>query len=471
MKWPILVASAFAYLVAAVPTLDRRYTEERDGKTYNVFEHAATGAKMSFVKNSGICETTKGYSGYLSVGNNMNMFFWFFEARHNPKTAPLAMWLNGGPGCSSLIGLFQENGPCHFRPGATEPILNRYSWNTYANMLYVDQPIGTGFSYGDDTTDSTLTAAPYVWTLLQAFYSHFPHYKNRDFGIFTESYGGHYGPEFTYFFEQQNAGIADGTVKGHKIPIVALGINNGWVDSRIQYPAYAKYAATNKYRKLLTEDQVSKYAQVYHDDCLPLLTNCTGDTGHDVTCEIAENDCYTYIAGDIAGLADFDVYDIRQPSNDPYPPSQFVDYLHRSDVVSAIGAQGEFSMCHGTSFEYTGDSSRSYLKTLSKVVESGIQVALSAGDADYICNYIGCFEVANALSWSKATHFKNKPLANYTIEGKVVGLYKNVDNLSWLQFYEAGHEVPYYLPRAAFQYFNQTMSKKPLSPSHEYIPF
>jgi len=84
------------------------YTD--NGVKRTVFEHEATGAKIDFVTNSGICETTPGvnqYSGYLSVGSNENMWFWFFEARNNASTAPLATWFNGGPGCSSMIGLFQ----------------------------------------------------------------------------------------------------------------------------------------------------------------------------------------------------------------------------------------------------------------------------------------------------------------------------------------------------------------------------
>lgn len=126
-----------ASLVSAAPleggSKDKLSFVERDGANFTVFEHAATGAKLEFVTNSGICETTKGvnqYSGYLSVGTNMNMCkfdpkrlperhpntdgnagFWFFESRNSPSTAPLALWLNGGPGCSSMIGLFQENGP------------------------------------------------------------------------------------------------------------------------------------------------------------------------------------------------------------------------------------------------------------------------------------------------------------------------------------------------------------------------
>ena len=133
-----------------------------------------------------------------------------------------------------MIGLFQENGPCHFVNGASTPSLNPYSWNSYANMLYIDQPIGTGFTYGTDSVTSTVTAAPYVWNLLQAFYAQFPQYENRNFGVFTESYGGHYGPEFAYYFEQQNNAIASGTVKGEKINLVALGVNNGWYDPIIQ---------------------------------------------------------------------------------------------------------------------------------------------------------------------------------------------------------------------------------------------
>ena len=100
-----------------------------------------------------------------------------------------------------MIGLFQENGPCTFNNvSGPDPVLNPYSWNNYANMLYVDQPIGAGFSFGiDNVTSTSEGAAPYAWILLQAFYAQFPSYKNRNFGLFTESYGGHYGPEFASY--------------------------------------------------------------------------------------------------------------------------------------------------------------------------------------------------------------------------------------------------------------------------------
>jgi carboxypeptidase C (cathepsin A) len=197
----VLLAGALAALAApavhisAHPDLEQSSYVTEEGIPHTVVHDRSTGAKLNYVTNSGVCETTPGvnqYSGYLDVGNGLHMFFWFFESRSNPTTAPLATWMNGGPGCSSMIGLFQENGPCQFYNGASTPSINKYSFNSYANMLYIDQPVGTGFSYGDNGTPNiagTVASAPYVWLFLQAFYKQFPNYQSRDFGIFTESYG------------------------------------------------------------------------------------------------------------------------------------------------------------------------------------------------------------------------------------------------------------------------------------------
>ena len=92
----------------------------------------------------GICETTKGvksYAGYVhlpprtlgDLGEKqtypINTFFWFFEARKNPSNAPLSIWMNGGPGSSSMLGLLSENGPCAVNPDSNSTRLNPWSWN------------------------------------------------------------------------------------------------------------------------------------------------------------------------------------------------------------------------------------------------------------------------------------------------------------------------------------------------------
>ncbi|KAL9105180.1 MAG: hypothetical protein Q9187_008779, partial [Circinaria calcarea] len=440
-------------LVSALPfdgdfaPKDKRSFVERDGVNFTVFEHAATGAKMQFVTNSGICETTPGvnqYSGYLSVGNNMNMWFWFFEARNSPATAPLATWFNGGPGCSSL---FQENGPCHFVNGASTPSVNPYSWNEYANMLYIDQPIGTGFSYGTDSVTSTVTAAPFVWKLLQAFYTQFPQYENRDFGVFTESYGGHYGPEFASYFESQNAAIAAKTVSGQNIQLVALGINNGWFDPILQEKAYVDYSYSNSYKPLITAAQHTSYLNAYNTKCLPALQSCPAVTGTNSACKNADSVCYSSVEGPLSSVTDFDVYDIRAPRKDPNPPETYLSYLQTPSVVKAIGAQSAYQECANapyTKFSSTGDDARSFLPALSSVVKSGITTLIWAGDADWICNWLGGQAAANVISYSGQSTFEAKLLAPYSVNGVQGGTFKTQGVLSFLRVFGAGHEVPFY---------------------------
>lgn len=111
-----------------------------------------SNVNISF-KEPGICETTPGvrsYSGYIHIPPGglaesgevqdypINTFFWFFEARKDPHTAPLSIWLNGGPGGSSMIGALQENGPCFVGNDSNSTYLNPHSWNNEVNMLYID---------------------------------------------------------------------------------------------------------------------------------------------------------------------------------------------------------------------------------------------------------------------------------------------------------------------------------------------
>jgi carboxypeptidase C (cathepsin A) len=240
-------------------------------------------------------------------------------------------------------------------------------------MLYVDQPIGTGFSYGTDPTTSTVTAAPYVWKLLQAFFAQFPQYENRDFGIFTESYGGHYGPgtsssstilifannsEFASYFESQNKAIASGTLTGQNVSLVALGINNGWYDPIIQNKAYVDFSYNNTYTPLITASQHTSYLKTYTSSCLPGLQSCSSITGSNSACETADNNCYNSIEGPLSSVGNFDVYDIRAPSNDPNPPETYVTYLQTASVVKAIGALSTYSECPDAPYEKfaaTGD--------------------------------------------------------------------------------------------------------------------
>lgn len=135
------------------------------------------------------------------------------------------------------------------------------------------------------------------------------------------------------YFQSQNKAIN----------LVALGINNGWIDATIHYRAYVDFGYNNSWRQLINDTQYSQLQEAYEAECKPLLQQCPGETGDDEACLNADNSCYENVEGVVeAGppeYPDFDAYDIRQPSNDPYPPETYISYLQRTDIMSAIGAQ------------------------------------------------------------------------------------------------------------------------------------
>ena len=90
------------------------------------------------------------YSGYLPLHDGTNLHYWFFESQSQHRLKdPLVLWLNGGPGCSSLFGAMLECGPFQLNQHGNL-ILNPYSWNSNANLLFLESPVGVGFSYRDN---------------------------------------------------------------------------------------------------------------------------------------------------------------------------------------------------------------------------------------------------------------------------------------------------------------------------------
>lgn len=153
--------------------------------------------------------TWDSFSGFLTVGQHKeaNLFFWFFPSKKNPRTAPVLLWLNGGPGTSSLSGLFAENGPYY----VTEEQALRYreyNWATEFNMIYLDNPVGAGFSFAqskDDYRNSSSAIAQDIYEALVIFFKIFNQYAINQFYVVGQSYGGKFAVHLADLIDSKNS--------------------------------------------------------------------------------------------------------------------------------------------------------------------------------------------------------------------------------------------------------------------------
>ncbi|KAF2816400.1 alpha/beta-hydrolase [Mytilinidion resinicola] len=161
-------------------------------------------------QNASICDAgTKQYTGTVDVGVGKSLFFWFYESRNDPKNDPLILWMTGGPGGSSLLAAFTEWGPCLLTADSSSTYYNNHSWVNNANVVFLDQPAGAGFS--NTTSEAALVGglAPGSVdfnTFLNLFFTEvFPQYASNDFHIAGESYAGHYIPYYVTYIEKLKA--------------------------------------------------------------------------------------------------------------------------------------------------------------------------------------------------------------------------------------------------------------------------
>lgn len=144
------------------------------------------------------------YSGHFFISNYWDIHYVLVEAESGWENAPLVLWLEGGPGCSAMIGLFQVNGPYLLPNNGTTYQENPYSWNKEANVLYIETPPGVGFSGCSNQShtqtchyDDNSTAALNLH-VMNAFFVIFPEYRNHSLYIAGESYGGVFAPLLAY---------------------------------------------------------------------------------------------------------------------------------------------------------------------------------------------------------------------------------------------------------------------------------
>lgn len=402
-------------------------------------------------------DKVKQWSGYLDVASGKHLFFWMFESRNDPKNDPVVLWLNGGPGCSSLTGLFFELGPARIDRNL-RLVHNPYSWNNNATVIFLDQPVNTGFSYtdGGDSVSDTVTASKDTYAFLNLFFQQFPEYSHLPFHIAGESYAGHYIPVFANE-------ILSHPDRNFNLSSILIG--NGLVDPLRQYDQYEPMACgRGGAPPVLAADQCANMRSS-QPRCNSYINACYSAqstwlcTPASMFCNNAMMNAYQQSGKN--------VYDVRTQcgkSSLCYDDLDFVDkYLNQDFVKQALGANVQnYQGCNmdvNRNFLSTGDWMKPFYTNVGNVLAQNVPVLVYAGDKDYICNWLGNRAWVRQLPWSGQAGMASAPTKAFTVDGSKAGESFNYQHFTFLRVYDAGHMVPYNQPKNSLHMLNRFISK------------
>ncbi|XP_062515743.1 uncharacterized protein LOC134191176 isoform X2 [Corticium candelabrum] len=353
--------------------------------------------------------------GYITVNETHggNLFYWLIGSRGDPQKDPLVVWLSGGPGCSSMLALFNENGPFLINNKTKEPVYNPYGWNSHANLLYIDQPVGSGFSY---VTHSHLyvfnekEVASDLLTFMNLFYEKFPEYNQHDLYIFGESYG----------------------------------IGDGLVVPAVQYHSYGEYMYSQEFISEATYAAVN----VTSDVCTGLIDSNVWILAYE-ECKILMEEVLK--AAEIKMKRSINPYDIRIPCEDVpgcYNFDHITTFLNRKDVQEAIGVNRTWKECNKkVHFFMLDDWITSFQSDVVKSLSAGVRVLVYHGKYDYVGNYIGGHEWTSRMKWHGQTDFNKANTTVWTVDGTPAGTVQTAAGLTFLAVDNAGHMVPMDQPK------------------------
>ncbi|KAH7926024.1 alpha/beta-hydrolase [Leucogyrophana mollusca] len=430
---------------------------------FTTLEHPSFPAYSVRVKKSQFCdETVNAYTGYIDI-EARHLFFYFFESRNDPDKDDVIFWTNGGPGGSSSIGLFMELGPCSTLLG-NGTTFNPYSWNTNANIFFVDQPIGVGFSYADfgEVVSTTEEAAKDIAAFIAIFFEHFTTFKGRAFHMAGESYGGRYIPIFAAEVYDQNTKLIAAGMTPVNLSSVMIG--NGFTDWETTWISYIDMQCSPV--TLFPIQTISSCIRM--KQALPRCQKWAKDACFDVFdamgCGMAMDFCANELEAPFfaSGKNPYDISkDCEGEIQDTlcYPQTKTISrYLDRPDVRAILGVDPSLpanislaSAAVGQSFGKSLDVYRVTVEYVAALLERGIRTLIYAGEYDWICNWVGNEAWTRSMEWSGQREYVAQPMRTWSLEGREIGKTRSAKGLTFATIEGAGHMAPFDKPKEALE--------------------
>eukprot|EP00542_Grammatophora_oceanica_P009745 CAMPEP_0194036104 /NCGR_PEP_ID=MMETSP0009_2-20130614/8485_1 /TAXON_ID=210454 /ORGANISM="Grammatophora oceanica, Strain CCMP 410" /LENGTH=537 /DNA_ID=CAMNT_0038677719 /DNA_START=49 /DNA_END=1662 /DNA_ORIENTATION=+ len=404
-------------------------------------------------------------SGYMSIdqsaydqnGEGKNLFYWQFDKRGTSEeddddTTPFIIWLTGGPGCSSSLALLTENGPCSVTPDGTGTQLNPYSWTEVANVLWLDQPAGVGFSFGEESDTNEQMISEDAYWFVQKFMDTYPQYAKQPLYIVGESYGGHYAPAIAHRIWLGNKKLEDGA---QTLNLAGVAVGNGLTAPQEQYKWYPEMAFNNSHGiQVISEDEYNTMKAVV-PNCVKLIEECNNGDGviNKFACQSAFYVCNLGLTSPYQATG-LNPYDIREQCKVPplcYDFSFVTKFMNSASTKEALHVNTKkshsWASCNmGINLKFHVDWMKDFSPYIADLLNDDIPALIYAGDVDYICNYLGNKAWSYQLKWSGGDEFRAAPEHDWK-DGS--GLARTANGLTFLQVYDAGHMVPSDKPEVA----------------------
>ncbi|EIM83897.1 serine carboxypeptidase [Stereum hirsutum FP-91666 SS1] len=438
-------------------------------ETFTVLRHPAFPQYSTRIRKTDFCDTTsQAYSGYVDI-EVRHIFFYYFESRNDPSTDDVIMWINGGPGASASIGLMMELGPCSI-VNDTHVEFNPYSWNANANVLFVDQPVGVGFSYAEygETVSSTPEAAKDMAAFIAILFNSFSSLKGRPFHVAGESYGGRYTPVFAAEIYDQNAKLVE--IGMEPINLTSVMIGNGVTDpysmtlSYNDFSCSAVSAPLTPFLPISTCVRMEKAVQ----RCQRLLKDSCIDQYDQINCQAAHQFCDTELTVPMfsSGLS---VYDIRTVCEGEvteticyYISLSVGKYLSQTSIRESLGVDDAVPQNFSTvgwavnrAFEASGDEFQSSHDYIAALLDRGVRVLVYVGNYDAIANWVGNERWTLDMDWTGKIEYGSQTLREWIVGGRAAGLTRSAKGLTFATVFESGHMVPHDKPQESLAMVNR----------------
>uniref|UniRef100_A0A3Q0S0Z6 Carboxypeptidase n=1 Tax=Amphilophus citrinellus TaxID=61819 RepID=A0A3Q0S0Z6_AMPCI len=419
----------------------------------------------------------KQYSGYLSVADGKHLHYWFVESQNNPSSDPVVLWLNGGPGCSSLDGLLTEHGPFLIQSDGATLEYNPYSWNKITNMLYLESPAGVGFSYSDDknyvTNDTEVSMNNYL--ALKEFFRLFPEYSKNELFLTGESYGGIYIPTLAERVMEDSSLNLQGIAVGNGMSSYEMNDNSlvyfayyhGLLGSHLWAELQTYCCSSGKCNFYDNQDQNCTTNIVYSSglNMYNLYASCPGgihvEKGQLVIRDLGNsfiNHQLTQLWTQVTLLLSvrLDPPCTNSTATSLYLNNPLVrNALHISpDALDWVICSSEVNLNYGRLYM---DVRKQYLKLLGALK---YRILVYNGDVDMACNFMGDEWFVESLQ--QQVEVQRRPWIYNDADGQQVGGFvKEFDNIAFLTVKGSGHMVPSDKPAAAFTMFTRFIKKLP----------